>query len=158
MKISIIVAMTKDYVIWKNNDLPRSYPEDLKRFKKLTSGHTIIMWSKTYHSIWHPLPNRRNIVLSRSNNNIDGVEIYHSIESLLDQLISENLPKDEEIFIIGWSTIYSQFLDKCDFIYLTEIKETYDWDTFFPKFLDSYEEIEREKHEQFDFVKYQFIS
>lgn len=76
----------------------------------------------------------------------------------MDQLDSENLPQDEEVFIIGGATIYEQFLEKGDLVYMTEIKKDYEGDTFFPDFLHLYKEIKRESHEQFDFITYQFKS
>jgi len=161
MKISLIAAMASNRVIGQNNQLPRDYPEDLKRFRKLTSGHTIVMGRKTYESIGRPLPKRRNIVLTRGWN-IEGVETFSSIDQLLDTLYSEETPdcklwdscKEEEIFIIGGSEIYKQFLNKADYIYLTLIKKNYEWDTFFPEFEQNYKEIEREKFKKFDFILY----
>jgi len=166
MKITIISAMDPNNTIWKNNDLPRwrKYPEDLKRFKKITSEKTIIMWSKTFRSIWKELPNRRNIVLSRKWN-IDWIETYNSIENILKQLLDEemtnckscnniNNPKETEIFIIWWAMIYKEFLNKADYLDITEIKKEYQWDTFFPKFKHLFKEISREQHQNIDFVKY----
>jgi dihydrofolate reductase len=137
----------------------------LQRFKKVTSGHTIVMWRKTFESIGRKLPNRRNIVLTRKWN-IDGVETYSSIEELLEKLFQEEIPSckigsvgesENNVFIIGWSEIYKQFLWKADYLDITEIKKNYDWDTFFPEFKEKYKEIAREKYEKFDFVRYKKI-
>ena len=160
MKISIIVAMWPNRIIWKDNKLPRHYPEDLQFFKKTTSWKTVVMWRKTYESIWRPLPNRRNIILSRQW--VENMECYDSIENLLKNLESEQSESlqgdssDNELFVIWWSTIYQQFLDKnlVDYIYLTEIKKQYDGDSFFPVFEDKFIEMERVKSEEMDFVKY----
>jgi len=88
--------MAANRVIGNNNSLPRNYPEDLKRFKALTSGHVIAMGRKTYESIGRPLPNRRNIVLTSTP--IEGVECYSSIEDMIKTLESEHT---EELWIIG---------------------------------------------------------
>ena len=151
MTISLIAWMAKNRTIGKNNKLPWNYPEDLQYFKKTTSGHPVIMWLKTYNSIWRPLPNRRNLVLTRQNIQIDWVEIFHSITELQEKLKSIN----DEIFVIWWANIYSQFLPLANKIYLTEIKKEYEGDTFFPKFEEDFIEISREKHEELDFVIYQ---
>ncbi len=152
MIISLIAWMAQNRTIWKNNDLPWDYPEDLQYFRKTTSWHPIVMGLSTYYSIWKPLPNRRNIVLSRQDINIDWVEIFHSIPELVKKLESEN--RNQEIFIIWWASIYNQFLPMADKIYLTEIKKEYDWDTFFPEFEKDFTEISREEHDELDFVIY----
>lgn len=154
MKISLIAWMAKNRVIGIDNKLPWNIPQDLEFFKKTTSWHAIVMWKKTYLSIWRPLPKRRNIILSRSWS-IDGVEVFDSIPKLLNILESE-LNETEEIFVIWWSNIYQQFLDMktVDYIYLTEIKKEYKWDAFFPVFENDFVEISREKHLDYDFVKY----
>ena len=151
MTISLIAWMAKNRTIWKDNKLPWNYPKDLQYFKKTTSGHPVVMWLKTYNSIWRPLPNRRNLVLTRQNIQIDWVEIFHSITELQEKLKSIN----DEIFVIWWANIYSQFLPLANKIYLTEIKKEYEGDTFFPKFEEDFIEISREKHEELDFVIYQ---
>jgi len=144
--------MAKNRTIWKNNALPWNYPEDLQYFRKVTSWHPIVMWLSTYHSIWRPLPNRKNIVLSRQEVEIEGIEIFHSIPELIKTFESEN--DDKEIFIIWWASIYNQFLPIANKIYLTEIKKEYDWDTFFPEFEKDFTEISREKNDKLDFVIY----
>lgn len=152
MTISLIAWMSKNRTIWKNNNLPWNYPEDLQYFRKTTNWHPVVMWLSTYYSIWKPLPNRRNIVLSRQELEIEGIEIFHSIPELIKTLKSQN--DDKEIFIIWWASIYNQFLDFADKIYLTEIKKEYDWDTFFPEFEEYFTEVSREKHDELDFVIY----
>lgn len=155
MKISIIVAMGHDRVIGKDNKLPRNYPEDLQFFRKTTTWKTIVMWRKTFESIWRPLPNRRNIILSRSV--VENIECYDSIENLLKKLEAEtSLAINDEIFIIWWENIYKQFLDLnlVYYIYLTEIKKKYDGDRYFPEFESKFIEMERVRWEELDFVKY----
>ena len=144
--------MAQNRTIWKDNDLPWNYPEDLQYFKKTTSWHPVIMWLSTYYSIWKPLPNRRNMVLSKDQIEIDWIEIFNSIPSLIEKLKAEN--ENQEIFVIWWASIYKQFLPMADKIYLTEIKKKYDWDTFFPEFEKDFTEISREEHDELDFVIY----
>ena len=152
MILSLIAWMAQNRTKWKNNSLPWDYPEDLQYFKKTTSGHPVIMWLSTYYSIGKPLPNRRNMVLSKDQIDIDWVEIFNSIPSIIETLKSEN--KNEEVFVIWWASIYNQFLPMADKIYLTEIKKEYAWDTFFPEFEKNFTEISREKHDELDFVIY----
>lgn len=149
MKINIIAGITPNRVIGKNNTLPRHYSEDLQYFKKTTTGHIIVMGYNTYLSIGKPLPNRRNIVLSKTP--IEWIETYNWIPVLLDQLKKEWV---SEFFVIWWAYVYQQFIDKADFLYLTEIKKDYDGDTYFPEFKDTFEEISRDEKEDLDFVIY----
>ena len=109
------------------------------------------MGYNTFLSIGKSLPNRRNIILSRTP--VEGVETYASIEDMKNQLESENI---DQIFIIGWASIYRQFLPMADIIYLTEIKKAYEWDTSFPEFEQEFTEIERISDEsgEMDFVVY----
>lgn len=144
--------MASNRVIGNDNQLPWDYPEDMKHFRDLTSGKTIVMGRKTYLSIGRPLPNRRNIVLTSQA--IEWLECYSSIDDMVRTLEAEDL---EEIWIIGWAHIYAEFIDLADYIYLTEIKKDYEGDTYFPVFEDQYEEIEREVWEEMDFVTYHNI-
>lgn len=121
--------MAQNRAIGLNNTMPWHLPADLKRFKKLTSGHTVIMGRKTFESLPNgPLPNRRNIIISETLNPIPaGCE---KAESLNDALkLAEH---DEEIFIIGGGSIYEQFLPKADKLYLTIIEADFEADTYFP--------------------------
>lgn len=142
--------MAKNRVIGKNNTLPWHIKEDLQLFKKNTLDSVIAMWRKTFESIWKPLPKRENIVFSRSWFNFDWVKTYYDY----DEFIADYEEKDK-VFIIWWSKIYEDFLEKADEIWLSEIKKEYDWDTFFPKFEDKYNEFSRENiTPEFDFVVY----
>jgi dihydrofolate reductase len=156
-KLSIIVAMSSNRVIGVNNTLPWHISEDLKHFKSLTTGHTIIMGRKTYESIGRPLPNRRNIVISRNTEaSYEGAEVVHSIEDAFS--ICKN---DNEVFVIGGSNIYEQALSLVDYIYITEIKKSFSGDAFFPEInKQMWIESSRENHItndglEFSFVKYQ---
>ena len=154
-KLSIIVAMSSNRAIGVNNTLPWHLSEDLKHFKSLTTGHTIIMGRKTYESIGRPLPNRRNIVVSRNLNTFyDGVEIVHSLEDAFS--ISSN---DEEVFIIGGSNIYEQSLNLVEYLYITEIAKAFEGDAFFPEIDKSLlTESSRETHVSSDGLKFSFVS
>jgi dihydrofolate reductase len=149
--------MSSNRVIGVNNTLPWHLSEDLKHFKSLTTGHTIIMGRKTYESIGRPLPNRRNIVISRnSNTSYEGVEVVHSLEDAFS--ISTN---DKEVFVIGGSNIYEQALSFVDQLYITEIKKSFIGDAFFPEINKQiWIEYSRDDHItndglEFSFVKYQ---
>lgn len=129
MKLSIIVATSLNDVIGVNNQLPWHLPADLKYFKLLTTGHTILMGRKTYESIGRPLPNRLNLVITRSKSfEVAGVTVKHSIEEAL-----EFCKNQEEVFIIGGDTIYRQMLPYAQNIYVTKVHTTIEnGDAFFP--------------------------
>ena len=142
--IVIIAAVAKNRAIGYKNKLIYSLPDDLKRFKRLTSGHTVIMGSNTFRSLPNgPLPNRRNIVLSHNKDAFNGcdVDVYTSLEEALSSCTSE-----ETVFIIGGASVYQQALDVADMLLLTEIDDTpTDADAFFPDYSD-WKEISRESH------------
>ena len=123
--ITIIAACSKNRAIGKDNKLLWHLPNDLKRFKKITTGKTILMGRKTFESIGKPLPNRKNIVLSNNKDLlIEGCEVITSISEL--NLI-------EDIVIIGGEQIYKLFIDLADIIELTLIDKYFDGDAFFPE-------------------------
>lgn len=130
--ISLLVAMDKNHVIGFKNDMPWHLPEDLKYFKEKTTGQTIIMGRKTFDSIGRVLPNRRNIVLTRQKIDFpDGIEVIHDIKEI-DQLNKER--PDQELFIIGGGHLYKQVIAYADRMYITEINESFEGDTYFPTF------------------------
>jgi len=140
MIVSLIVAVSTNNVIGKNNQLIWHLPADLKHFKQLTTGHTVFMGRKTYDSIGKPLPNRRNVVISRSVDKIEGCEVAASLEEAL-QLSQE----EKEVFVIGGAEIYRQVLPLAHRIYLTQIHQDFDGDTFFPSIdFQSWQETSRE--------------
>jgi len=142
MTLSIIVAIAKNNVIGKDNDLIWHLSADLKRFKSLTTGHTVLMGRKTFESIGRALPNRRNIVISRSRRDvIDGVEWTDSIDKAL-----EMCAMDEEVYIIGGASIYKTMLNKANKLYLTLVDTLAEGDVFFPEIDDSWVELSRESH------------
>jgi len=143
--ISIIAAVASNNAIGKNNDLLWHIPHDLKRFKKLTLGHCMIMGKKTWHSIGgKALKGRKNIVMSHQAGLCDDAGCIQaaSVEDALAKCSG-----DGEIFIAGGETVYRQFMDLADRMYLTRVHKEYDdADTFFPDFdTDHWEVIEREE-------------
>jgi len=139
--ISIIVAIAENYAIGKNNQLLWHISDDLKRFKTLTTGHSIVMGKKTFESLpKRPLPNRTNIVITDiPGEKIDGCVMAYSIEDA----VSKCSPPSEN-FIIGEGSVYKQFLDIADKLYITWVHKNFDADIFFPKFdLSLWNEIER---------------
>lgn len=153
-KLSIIVAMSSNRVIGVNNTLPWHLSEDLKYFKALTTNHTIIMGRKTYESVGRPLPNRRNIVISRNVGVLyEGTEIVHSIDEAFS--ISKN---DNEVFVIGGSKIYEQVLGLVDHLYITEIKKSFLGDAYFPEIDKAkWTEFSRKDHVASDGLEFSFV-
>ena len=145
-----IVAIGKNNEIGKNNKLLWHLPEDLKNFKKITTGKTVIMGRKTFESIGRVLPDRRNIILTRQAGKIiDGGEVFHSLEEVVNLFENTN----EEVFIIGGADLYNEMMPKFDKLYISFIKkEDKDAEAFFPKidFLD-WEVVERKDNEEWDF-------
>ncbi len=129
MKISIIVAADEQNGIGKNNELLCYLPADLKYFKNLTTGHSILMGRKTYESIGKPLPNRTNIVISRNINSIEGCFVFNSIAA---GIAYAKTLHETELFIIGGDSIYAQVLNEVDTIYLTRTHHVFEADAFFP--------------------------
>ncbi|MFA8439526.1 dihydrofolate reductase [Pueribacillus sp. YX66] len=128
--ISFLVAMDRNRVIGKDNDLPWKLPADLAYFKKLTTGHTVVMGRKTYESIGRPLPNRQNVILTRDKQyTAENCVVIHSVEEALELMNK----KEDKYFIIGGSDLFEQFLPYVDRMYITFIDETFEGDTFFPE-------------------------
>ncbi len=128
MLISLVVAVAANNAIGKNNQLLWHLPADLKHFKQITTGHTVFMGRKTFQSIGKPLPNRRNIVISKSVKAIAGCEVVPSMEEAL--LLAD---KNEEVMVIGGAEIYTLALPKANRIYLTKVHHEFEADTFFPE-------------------------
>lgn len=128
MEIAIVVAADEMNGIGINNQLLCHLPNDLKYFKQLTSGHAILMGRKTYDSIGRPLPNRLNLVLSKSQNEIAGCETFSEMETAINFAKEKGL---EKLYIIGGDSIYKQGLALCDKVYLTRIHHRFLADAFF---------------------------
>jgi dihydrofolate reductase len=156
--ISIIVAKANHGVIGAKNDLPWYLPADLKHFRELTQGHTVVMGRNTYHSIvsrlGHALPERRNIVVTRQDITFPDAETIHSINEIYDL---------EDVFIIGGAELYAATIGIADRLYITEVKAEIDGDTHFPALDPSmWREVSRESHSKdekndydYDFVIYE---
>ena len=142
-QISIVVAISENNAIGKDNQLLWHLPADLKHFKNITTGHTIIMGRKTYDSIGKPLPNRRNIIITRQKGlNIEGVEVANSLDEALALCENEN-----EVFIIGGAEIYKQAIAVAHRIYLTRVHQDFKADAFFPEIdNESWKEVEKVDH------------
>ena len=154
MKLILIAAHDPNLVIGKDGTLPWHYSEDLKFFKRTTMGHPLLMGRVVFEELNEkPLPGRENVVLSRSKN-YDHLKTFTTIDDALEYLKNE-----EKVFVIGGGEIYRQMLGQADELVITEIKNEYEGDTFFPEYRDqigkTWKETWREDHEEFSFVKYE---
>ena len=153
MKISMIAAIaSENRALGLNGRLIYAISEDLKRFKEITSGHPIIMGRKTFESIGMPLPNRRNIVITRDEDYFaEEVVIVHSLEEALGLVQNE-----DEVFIIGGGEIYKEALEMADKLYLTIVEGSPEADTYFPDYSD-FKKITFEQSHEFEGLKYKFL-
>jgi dihydrofolate reductase len=142
--VSLIAAMAENRVIGVNNTLPWRLPADLKHFRKLTTGHPVIMGRRNHESIGKPLPDRANIVVTRNPDyRAPGCLVKHSLEEALS-----SAGNAEEVFVIGGAEIYRQAFDHADRLYLTMVHARVNGDTYFPDFNEhQWREISRERHE-----------
>ena len=161
--LSIVVAKAKNNIIGKDNKLLWHLSDDLKRFKALTEGHTIIMGRKTFESLGKVLPNRKHIVFSNNPDfkvNDENVEVVHSLLQ-----IQEYIESEEEAFVIGGAMMYNFLMPYVSKMYVTEIEKEFEGDTFFPRIDDKkWKEIRREKgpedgenNFEYNYVVYQKI-
>lgn len=160
--ISIIAAMASNRVIGINNTLPWHIPADLKHFKKLTMGHTMIMGRKTFESIGKPLPGRETLIISRQPDYaIPGCQTCQSLEQALSICAGKS-----DIFIVGGADIYQQMLPQADRLFITEVQQDFDGDVRFPEIdPDQWREVQRIEQQQqtpqalnYHFVTYQRTS
>ncbi|MFT9850226.1 dihydrofolate reductase [Aneurinibacillus sp. REN35] len=142
MNMSMIVAMDKNRVIGKDNDIPWKLPKDQAYFRKVTMGHSVIMGRKNYESIGRPLGGRRNIIVTRDKQyTASGCEIVHSVEEVLSMVKNE-----EEPFVIGGEEIYKVFLPYATKLYITTIEHEFEGDTYFPRLVpDEWKVVSVEK-------------
>lgn len=166
MDLVLVAAVAANCVIGSNGDMPWHYPEDLKRFKRTTTGHPVIMGRKTFESIHRrldgPLPDRTNIVLTSDPSQlpdhdavVPATSTTEAVEEASVATASEG-PGDDVAYVIGGGTVYEQFLPQASHLLLTEIHQEHDGDTKFPEYDDeTWREVEREEHEEFDFVTYE---
>lgn len=143
MKCSIIVAMSENRVIGRDNQLPWRLPADLKRLKSLTMGHYLLLGRRTFESIGRPLPGRRMVVITRQSDfSSPGIQVAHSLDGALD--LAQG---DDEVFVGGGAGIYQEALTLADRIYLTVLHQEFDGDTLFPAYDSSdWHVIEKEDH------------
>ncbi|MEQ6123146.1 dihydrofolate reductase [Pseudotenacibaculum sp. MALMAid0570] len=157
--ITIIAAVGNNNELGKNNDLIWHLSADLKRFKKVTTGHTIIMGRNTFESIGKPLPNRRSVIITRNKEYLqEGCVVVHSIEDAIALV-----EREEQAFIIGGAQIYKEAIQKdlADNLDITKVHESFDADVFFPEIdsekwkLTSKEDFKADEKNQYD---YSFLS
>ena len=157
--LSIIVAKAKNNVIGKNNELIWKLPEDLKRFKELTMGHTIIMGRKTFESLGRVLPNRKHIIFSQNPDfkvNDENVEIVHSMLQ-----IQEYIESEEEHFVIGGAMIYNLLMPYVTKMYVTQIDKEFEGDAFFPRIDENtWKVVEKSEvmEDENSHLKYEYIT
>ncbi len=152
--ISMIAAVGKNNAIGRNNKLIWDLPNDLKHFREITSGRTVIMGDRTYESIGRLLPNRKNIIVSLNKDyKVEGAEVRNDLEEVL----REYKKSDEEVFVIGGGMIYKLSLPFADKLYITLVDdEPTDADVFFPDYSEFKNVVRREDHEENGF-KYSFL-
>ncbi len=156
MTLAAIVAHDPNLVIGRKGELPWHYSEDLKYFKKVTMGHPIIMGRVVFEELnEEPLPGRENIVLSRSRN-YEHVPTFNAIQGALDYVDDEDIA-----FVIGGAEVYRQLIPKVEKLFVTEIHEEYEGDTYFPEYRhkigSTWREIKRDTHSELSFVVYERI-
>ncbi|HEX9006519.1 MAG TPA: dihydrofolate reductase [Bacteroidota bacterium] len=151
MKLAIIAAVARNRVIGRDGKIPWHISDDLKRFKRLTVGHPVLMGRRTWESLGRPLADRRNVVLS--SREIPGVETYPTAERALEALAGE-----ERVFVIGGAALYARFLDRADELYLTLVDQEPGGDTLFPPYEEllkaRYRLTRREDHPGYHFADY----
>ena len=155
MKIHLIVAMTADRVIGDPGKLPWHIPEDLKRFKEITTGHTVIMGLNTYRTINRPLPNRNNIVLSHEEIDLPGCVVATSVEEALNKAKKYG----KGIFIMGGASVYEQMLPLAEVLHISHVKKNYPGSIKFPEYdQTNWREIDSEEYAEFTAKTYERIT
>lgn len=151
MKLAIIAAVARNRVIGRDGALPWHISEDLKRFKRLTGTHTVLMGRRTFESIGHPLPNRRNVVLSSAA--VPGIETYSTLERALEAVASE-----EKVFVIGGSRLFASLLERADELFLTLVDQEPSGDALFPPYEHllgrRFKLVRQEDHDGYRFMDY----
>lgn len=151
MRLALIAAIARNRGIGKDGALPWHISEDLKRFKRLTMGHAILMGRRTFVSIGRALPGRRTVVVTSTP--IAGIETYRSVDHALEALADQN-----HVFVIGGGELYAALLERADELYLTLVEREVEADTFFPPYRDliatRFREVFREEHPGYTYVDY----
>mgnify|MGYP006060922343 FL=1 len=158
--ISHVVAMSNNWVIGVNNDLPWSLKDDLAHFKEYTTGKIIVMGRKTFESIGRPLPNRINYVISSTLENVEGVSIFTNLEDAIEAAKAYNLDKHiaNEVAIIGGGYLFRDSIDSFNKLVLTRVNCSIDGDVYYPEIdfnnweLVSSEKFLKNKDNQYDFA------
>lgn len=147
-EVVVVVAVADNSVIGNQGDIPWSIPEDMAHFKEVTTGHTVIMGRSTFESIGRPLPNRKNVVLTRDRDwSAAGVSVAHDLDEALRQVTQG------DAMVIGGAQIYAQALPRADVQIITEVHQSPDGDTHYPDYeTDEWIEERREAHEGYEFV------
>lgn len=144
MKVSLVVAMAENHVIGVDNHLPWNIPEDLKRFKKITNGHPIIMGRKTYESIGRVLPGRTNLIVTRNRDyRVEGAVTVSSLSEAMEW--AQRSPGSDEIFVIGGGEIFREAMPRAERIYLTVVHWPFEGDVFFRYPESEFKELSAEK-------------
>lgn len=156
--LSIIAAVADNNIIGIKNGLPWDLPEDLKRFKEITTGKTVLMGRNTFLSIMNilkkPFPGRTNVVISNLPNDVvpEGVLLYNDLEQALKDL------SDKDVFVVGGAMIFSQMINRVDKLYITHIHKSPEGDVSFPKIDPNiWKNVWEEKHDGFTFVNYERV-
>lgn len=149
MKLALIAALAQNRVVGIDNKLPWHLPEDLKYFKRVTTGKAVVMGRKTYESIGRPLPNRTNIVITRNQDfTAPGIEVVTSLEAALE--LAENISLIngvDEVMVIGGAQIYEATLPRADRLYLTHVHADVEGDAYFPNVnMNEWKELGREDY------------
>jgi dihydrofolate reductase len=154
--ISLIAAIGRNNELGKGNTLLWNMPADMKHFRETTALHAVVMGRKTFESIGRPLPQRRNVVITRdANYKKEGVEVVHSLAAALDLFPDQN----EEVFVIGGAELYKQTIDIADRLYITHVDaEDKDADAFFPEIIPIvWNEISRKEHKRDDKNPFDYV-
>jgi dihydrofolate reductase len=151
VRLALIAAVARNRGIGYKGELPWRLPEDIRRFKQITTGHAVLMGRKTFEALGKPLPNRRNVVLTHRA--LPGIETYAAVDAALAALADE-----QRVFVIGGGEVYAQLLDKADEMFLTHVHRDVTADAFFPPFEHligtRFREVFRDDREDFSFLDY----
>ncbi|HNI70079.1 MAG TPA: dihydrofolate reductase [Marmoricola sp.] len=147
-RVVLVVAVADNGVIGHDGDIPWSIPEDLKHFREVTSGHTVLMGRNTFESIGRPLPNRKNVVLTRDQNwTAEGVTVVHDLPAALAEVTQG------DAMVIGGAQIYAEALPLADQQIITEVHQSPRGDTHYPEYPnEDWQEFRREPHDGYEFV------
>lgn len=152
-RVVLVAAVADNGVIGRDGDIPWRIPEDMRHFREVTTGHTLVMGRVTYDSIGRPLPGRTNVVVTRNPHwRAEGVTVVGSLDEAL--AVAEQLPGD--VMVMGGAQIYAAAMLLADAQILTEVHQSPEGDTFYPDFdRDEWEETRREPHDGYDFVRFE---